>query len=150
MLRAVRHARAILLAGLIAGVLDIAAALILSAQQGVRPVRVFQFIASGVLGNSAFRGGQAATALGLALHFGIALGAAGVYWAASRVFLFLIEHPVFAGLLYGIVVYFFMNLVVVPLSAVAQRPFVPSLAMINVHMVCVGLPIALVLSRRRS
>ena len=139
--------RSVLLAGLIAGVLDITAALILSAQQGVGAVRVLQFIASGVMGRAAFRGGEETAALGLALHFGIALGGAAVYWVASRVFPFLVEHPFFWGLLYGIAVYFFMNLVVLPLSAVAQRPFVFSLAMINIHMLCVGLPIALVLRR---
>jgi hypothetical protein len=53
-------------------------------------------------------------------------------------------------LLYGIAIYFFMNLVVLPLSGVPQRPFVPSLAMINIHMLCVGLPIALVLAPRRA
>jgi hypothetical protein len=143
-------ARAILGAGSIAGVLDMTAAIILSGQQGVGARRVLQFIASGVTGNAAFRGGDAAAALGLALHFVIALGAAAVYWLASRVLWFLTAHPVPSGLLYGIAIYFFMNLVVLPLSGVPQRPFVPSLAMINIHMLCVGLPIALVLAPRRA
>ena len=52
------------------------------------------------------------------------------------------------GLLYGIAVYFFMNLVVLPLSRVPHRPFVPSPVMIAIHMLCVGLPIAWVLRKR--
>jgi hypothetical protein len=42
-----------------------------------------------------------------------------------------------------------MNHVVVPLSAIGPRPFVPSLAavIVVVHMLCVGLPIALVVCR---
>src|SRR5437870_396933 len=49
----------------------------------------------------------------------------------------------------GVAVYLFMNFVVLPLSAVAQRPFVLELALVilAVHMVCVGLPIALAVRR---
>ena len=92
-------------------------------------MRVLKFIASGLLGAAAFQGGAAIAALGLALHFVIALGAAAVYWAASRRIAFLATHPVPSGLLYGVAVYFFMNLVVIPLSAVPPRPFVLSPAM---------------------
>lgn len=140
-------ARAILVAGLIAGVLDITGAFAFSAVRGVGPVRVLQFIASGLLGASAFQGGAGTAALGLGLHFVIAMGAAAVYWAASRRIALLTTHPVPSGLLYGIAVYFFMNLVVLPLSAVPPRPFVVSPAMIVIHMLCVGLPIAVVLRR---
>ena len=145
-----RPARAILAAGLLAGVLDICAAFVLSAQSGVGPVRVLKYIASGVRGTAAFQGGAGTAALGLALHFVIALGWAAVYWAVSRRFPWLARHPVPSGLAYGVVVYLLMNLVVVPLSAVPPRPFVPSVAMIAVHMVCVGMPIALVLRHREA
>lgn len=139
--------RAILAAGLAAGVLDITAAFAFSAFRGVGPVRVLKYIASGVLGAAAQKGGAAAATLGLALHFVIATGWAAVYWAASRKVSFLRTHPVPAGLAYGVLVYFLMNLVVLPLSAVPPRAFVPSPAMIAIHMLCVGLPIALVLRR---
>jgi hypothetical protein len=144
-LRMPTPARAILLTGLIAGVLDITAAFVFSALRGAGPARVLRFVASGLLGAAAARGGAATAALGLALHFVIATGWAAVYWAASRKIAFLRTHPVPAGLLYGIAVYFLMNLVVVPLSAVPPRPFVPSPGMIGIHMFCVGLPIALAL-----
>jgi hypothetical protein len=143
-----RPARGILFAGLLAGVLDITAAFASSALRGVGPVRVLKFIASGLLGPAAFQGGAMTAALGMALHFVIALGAAAVYWAASRVIVVLTRHPVPFGLLYGVAVYFFMSLVVIPLSAVPKRPFVLSLQGIVIHMLCVGLPIALVLRRR--
>jgi hypothetical protein len=137
-------ARAILAAGLVAGVLDITGAFAFSALRGVGPVRVLKFVASGLLGASAFQGGAGTAALGLALHFLIATIWSAIYWAAGRRIAFLTTHPVPAGLIYGVVVYFLMSLVVVPLSAVPPRPFVPSLGMIAIHMVCVGLPIALV------
>ena len=44
----------------------------------------------------------------------------------------------------------FMNLVVLPLSRVPHRPFVPSPVMIAIHMLCVGLPIAWVLRKRAA
>ena len=143
-----RPVRAVGLAGLLAGVLDITAAFAYSGLRGGTPAGVLRFVASGLLGPSANRGGAAIAALGLALHFVIALGAAVVYWAASRKIAFLAAHPVPSGLIYGVAVYFFMNLVVIPLSAIPPRPFVPVPAMIVIHMLCVGLPIAVVLRRR--
>jgi hypothetical protein len=139
-----------LAAGLLAGALDITAAFAFSAYHGGTPLRVLRFVASGLLGPSAAQGGAATAALGLVLHFVIALGAAAVYDAASRRIPFLRTHWAPAGLLYGIAVYFFMNLVVIPLSRIPPRPFVPSPPMIVIHMLCVGLPIAWVLGRRRA
>jgi len=48
---------------------------------------------------------------------------------------------------YGATVYVIMNLVVVPLSAVPKRPFAFDVVILVVHMICVGLPIALSVSR---
>jgi uncharacterized membrane protein YagU involved in acid resistance len=147
-----RHARtvqAILVAGLLAGVLDIVAAFIVYGLRGAPPPRILQSIASGLLGAGAFKGGAATAALGAALHFLIALSAAAVYYAASRWLPTLVRRPVASGLLYGVAVYVFMNHVVVPRSAVAKRPFDPQLAVVilAVHIVCVGLPIALATAR---
>ena len=142
-----RAARAILLAGAVAGTLDIAAAFALSMSRGGTPGRVLRTIASGVLGPAAAQSGAAGAALGLALHFVIATGAAAVYALAARRIGILTRYPIPAGLPYGVAVYFVMNLVVLPLSRVAQRPFTPSPIMIAIHMLCVGLPIALVLWR---
>jgi hypothetical protein len=141
-------ARAILSAGLLAGILDITAAMNLYGYRGVDPVRILQSVATGLLGRAAYKGGVTTAVLGTVLHFFIATGAAAVYYAASRWITFLAKHPVPSGLIYGVAVYFFMNLVVLPLSAVPKSPFVPSPAMIGIHMFCVGLPIAVVLRRR--
>jgi hypothetical protein len=140
----------ILLGGLIAGVLDITAAVVTTLVRGGRPARMLQSIAGGVLGAASFQGGLKTAALGLVLHFVIAFGATAVYYAASRKLTFLIRQPIISGLLYGVAVYFFMNLVVLPLSAVPFKvSFRPSLLVTGliVHMLCVGLPIALVVRR---
>ena len=140
----------ILLGGLIAGTLDLTAACVYSwLRANVSPVTVFQFIASGVLGRDSFTGGAKSAIIGVALHFLIATGAAAVFYFASRKWLFLVERPILAGLLYGIPVYLFMNFVVLPLSQVQQRPQPLTSRIINVVilMFCIGLPIALITRR---
>ena len=83
------------------------------------------------------------------LGFVIAFGAAAVYLVASRALGFLIEHAVVSGVLYGVAVYFFMNRIVLPLSAAARRPFSLQMMIVGVviHIFCVGLPISLSVRR---
>lgn len=141
--------RAILWAGLIAGALDITAACTRWALRGVSPARVLRGVAGGLFGPSAAQGGIAISALGLLLHFVIAFGAAAVYFAASRKIDLLVRRPWIAGPLYGIGVHCFMQFVVLPLSAARMGPFSPSEFVIGmiIHILFVGLPIALVVSR---
>lgn len=136
-------------AGLIMGAMDITAAFVTAyALRGISPVRVLQSVASGLLGASAFQGGARTAALGLALHFLIATTAAAVYYAASRKLALLTRHAVISGIAYGIAVYLFMNLVVLPLSAAQPRYTALSIAIgLTVHMLCVGLPVSLVVQR---
>ncbi|HWW17832.1 MAG TPA: hypothetical protein VNY81_04335 [Candidatus Saccharimonadales bacterium] len=140
---------AILVGGLACGVLDITAALVVYGYFGARPLRLLQGIAGGVLGPRTYSGGIATALLGLLCHFVIAFSAAGVYVAASRVMPFLVQHAVVSGVFYGVAVYFFMNRVVVPLSAAAKFPFSFKMMVIGVviHIFCVGLPIALATRR---
>lgn len=136
---------AILWAGLLCGIFDILAALVVYGSFGLKPIPLLQGIASGVLGARARDGGLAAAFLGLVCHFVIAYGAATVYVVASRFVPLLIEHAVPCGILYGIAVYFFMNDVVLPLSAIGRRPFSLQFTLIGVaiHIFSVGLTIAL-------
>src|ERR1051325_10967327 len=135
----------ILRAGLTAGVMDITAALIVYAHWFSNSVRLLQGIASGLLGKAAFEGGLATAALGLLCHFTIATGAATVFYGASRLLPALTRYVLVTGPLYGIAVYFFMQLVVIPLSAIGPRPFSWHLTLVGnaIHVCCVGLPIAL-------
>jgi len=114
---------ALLWAGFACGVLDITAALVVYGFFGLKPMRLLQGISSGLLGSRAFSGGLATALLGLLCHFLIAFGAAAVYLVASRAVGFLLEHAVVSGVLDGVAVYFFMNRIVLPLSAAAKRPF---------------------------
>src|SRR5262245_28364468 len=144
-----RPAAAIVMGGLLAGALDIVAAFAVYSPRGASPVQILQSIASGLMGVAAFQGGMTTAVWGGFLHCLIALVAAAVYYLASRRLSVLVLRPVLSGVLYGVAVYVFMNFVVIPLSAVPQRPFALGIAaiIVVVHMVCVGLPIALAVHR---
>jgi len=138
--------RAIAAGGLAAGVLDICAAFVVYGLRGVAPVRILQSIAGGLLGSAAFTGGAATAALGLGLHFVIATTAAASYYAVSRRLPVLVERPLLCGAVYGVLVYAIMNFVVVPLSAIGWRRLPPPgliATLVVVHVLCVGIPIAL-------
>jgi hypothetical protein len=140
-----RAFRAIVSAGLIAGILDITSAFVIAGLKGVGPIRMLQGIASGLLGARSFEGGMATAGLGLAIHFLIAFTAASVFYAASRKLTFLTQRPVISGLLYGVAVYLFMYWIVVPLVFVTALHSVSrDVTAVIVHMLLIGLPIALV------
>jgi len=146
-----RAAALILRIGLIAGTLDIADALIFSHFRGATPVMVFQYIASGLIGTTSFQLGWKSIALGVAIHYFIALTWTAIFYFASRRFAILIRRPVLSGLLYGVVVYLFMNLVALPLSSV-PHPLKPISLVSRVNgvlalMLCIGLTIALLVRR---
>jgi uncharacterized membrane protein YagU involved in acid resistance len=151
---ATRALAPILIGGLIAGTLDISYACIYSyLRRGTKPWVVLQSVASGALGQPAFTGGAKTAALGLAFHFLIALIAATVYYFASRVISFMITHAVISGIVFGICVYLVMNLVVLPLSRIPVKvplwayPWPSLIGGSLIHMLGIGLPIALVVRK---
>ena len=136
----------IVLGGLTAGVLDIADAFIVVSINGGTPTRVLQTIASGLLGREAYQGGAPVAALGLALHFLIAFGAASVFFLISRAFPVVLRYAVLSGLAFGLGVWAVMYYAVLPITF--HRPNVlPAWPMLlnqlGIHALGVGLPIAL-------
>jgi hypothetical protein len=131
---------AIAVGGGVAGTLDLLQACLLF---GWTIPRV---IAAGLIGREAAHGGGAAIyVLGVVIHFFIACSAAVVYYGASRKLVFMREYPLVCGLLFGACVENFMNLVVLPLSALhARGPYSLQdlLLGLGVHMVVIGLPIS--------
>ena len=139
--------RVVFWAALIAGTLDLAAACLVAwLRSGVTPVRVFHSVASGVFGSASFSGGTKTAVLGIVFHFFIATTATAIYYFTSRQISLLNDHAVIAGFLYGILVYLFMNFVVLPLSAVPKRPVPLSGRIIGMLIIifCIGLPIAMI------
>jgi hypothetical protein len=143
-----RHpaAFAILVGGLIAGAIDISYAVGFSAFRGVAPMRILQSVASGLLGSPAYQGGAGTAALGFLLHFLLMLIIAAIFYVASTRLRFLLARPVLWGAIYGFLVYWVMNLVVLPLSAFPSTvKFVPVVVITSliVHAFGIGVPIAL-------
>jgi len=136
----------LLLGALIAGTLDISYAIIFHFfRSGVPPIRIFQSVASGLLGRDAYQGGNATAVLGLALHYFNALLITAIFFAAAARVPALASRPLVSGPIYGIGVYAVMNYVVIPLSRIGHFPkFVPIVAItgIVVHMFFIGTPIA--------
>ncbi|MCC7002757.1 MAG: hypothetical protein IT357_11430 [Gemmatimonadaceae bacterium] len=148
--RGTARLRRILLAGGLAGVLDLAAAIVQGAIRGTAPERILQSIASGILGRDAFDGGGMTVLLGLELHFFIALSAATVYLVAAERWTVLAERWVLWSGVYGVLVWAVMNLVVLPLSAAPFRfQFSVAAVMVawTIHVVCVGWVIGFVARR---
>lgn len=142
--------RAILYGGLLAGTMDLTAALVVTALQNGNYTRMLQSIASGALGAGSFRGGTATAALGVLAHFTIAFIWTIVFYLASRKIKFLTSRPVISGVIYGAAVYFLMYYVVVPLSAAPfkmPQTIETTVKNLLIHIVCVGLPIALITRR---
>jgi uncharacterized membrane protein YagU involved in acid resistance len=137
--------------GLVAGLLDATDGVIAFGIKGMNPIQVLQYIASGALGDAAFKGGLVTAVFGLGFHFLIAFTVAAIYYGASRKIPGLTQSPVLWGLAYGVAVYLVMTYGVLPLSAIAKSPFSLPLFLNGIigHAVFVGLPIAFY-SRRAS
>lgn len=136
----------VLAGGLVAGTLDITYACVFWALKADVPAqRIFQSVAAGLLGKASFQGGQGTAALGLALHYFIAISMSVVYYLVAPRWTLLWRRPVLSGALYGLILYGVMNYIVVPLSAAggggAKDPLWVTLSII-VHMFLIGVPIA--------
>ena len=146
--------RTILMAGVVAGIFDgTYAVAYFGLTRGVPAHRIFQHVASGLLGRSSFDLGWKSVVLGVACHFTVAIGAAASYAIASKAMPILVRKPVLFGPLFGLAIYVFMNFVVIPLSRVtpSRGPAAADVLItgVLVHMFLIGLPIALILSRAR-
>lgn len=140
------HVTAVLLGGFVAGLLDIIFAISFAAYNGTEPVRLLQIVASGMFGRAAFEGGNSMAGWGLALHFVMSF-----MWAAAFVLVAskrseLVRRPYVSGILFGVLVFFTMRLVVLPLSAfpfpVTVKSFGAMMDLVS-HILFFGLPIAI-------
>ena len=140
---------AIVLAGLVAGTIDIGAAAMINWRD---PLFISQIIAGGLLGKASLTGGMQSAALGVALQWAMSMIIAAIFVAASGWMPALRQHWALAGLAYGVPIYFTMEYVVVPLSAWHRWPkfelvpFCENMA----AMMLFGLIVAFFASRIRS
>ena len=140
--------RTILAGTFVVGVLDITEVILFYAFRDVKPIRILQSVAAGLLGRpAATSGGWRTAILGLALHFFIAGVVVTVYVLASRKIGLLVRHPILMGAAYGLAVCAFMQYVVLPMSATSggmPRSWIILANLLFAHVFCVGIPSALV------
>jgi uncharacterized membrane protein YagU involved in acid resistance len=148
-MRTLTGTESIVYGGLVVGALDAIDAIVIFGLRGATPVRVFQGIAAGLLGRATFQGGLRTALLGLAIHFFIAFSIVIAYYAASRRVSILTRRPVVCGAIYGVFVYFFMNRIIIPLSAIGSTAFSLPLFVngIVIHILGIGVPAALFVAR---
>lgn len=144
--------RRILLAGAFVAVADGAFAVILfvTVTHAFTFTTLQQFIASGLLGPSAFTSGPAGVtrvALGMTIHLAIAVGVTLVYALTIAPLVRTLQIAIITGLAYGAAFWLVMNVVVLPLGRSGGEPFMSPnyLAFFIEHAVLVGLPIAVIM-----
>lgn len=106
--------RPILIGGLVAGTLDIGAAALIN---GVSPVLIAHYIASGLLGKAALSVGAPAAYLGVILQWAMSIVIAAIYWLVTARMPRLRDKWWLGGLLAGVVIFLVMNFIVMPFSA---------------------------------
>jgi uncharacterized membrane protein YagU involved in acid resistance len=111
-----RVAVAALLGGAAAGFLDEMSAFASILPHGGSVERITQYQASGLIGMSAFSGGIATAALGVAVHFSLTTLMAVIFIVLSNRYPRLRTHVWTSGIVYGIIIFIVMNYVAVPLS----------------------------------
>jgi len=118
--------KAIFWTGLLAGTLDILAALTSTKISSAGdPTRILNGIAAGVFGNRAASGGVPMKLAGLFFHYVIAYSWTILFFVIQPRIRFLARHPIIGAILYCVVVWSVMNLVVVPITFSAPFKFNP-------------------------
>jgi len=144
--------QAILTAWMLCGVLDITAACVQRWRvAGGTPDMVLRGVASAIFGSAGLNGGAGMAAIGLVMHFTVALTATLVFYGLSRRVAVLRTAPLLiVGPLYGAVVFCAMNYGTIPLLSWVRTFYTTSTprwpggmawTQLWIHLACVGLPI---------
>jgi hypothetical protein len=139
--------KAILFLGVLVGTLDILGATIV---YQAHPAQIFKAVASGAFGvGTAFSGGATMVVWGIIFHYIIAFA-----WTVAFFFIYpllpiLWKNRFVTGTLYGVVIWVFMNIIVLPLSAITPGPFNVTAAAIGalILILAIGIPLAILIHR---
>jgi len=138
----------IVLAAFLAGLLDLVLAIIVYSVllDKTTAVKILQSVASGAFGKAAYEGGIKMAALGVVFHFAISFMFTLFYFFIYPRLVFLRQHGVISGIVYGIFIWIVMNLIVLPIAFSGLLPMEPGSTIIGVSIIIlgVGLPIALI------
>ena len=138
----------IAIATAISGTLDIVFAMILTVWFGREIPNMLRYVASGPF-PAAMGMGSGGAILGLIVHFALMAVMATVLMLLMRRSRQYLDHPILVGAIYGLVTYFVMNWVVVPLRFGTPLPpkTLSIVTQLFAHVCLVGIPMALIARR---
>ena len=140
---------AIFMAGLVVGTLDLSAAMIQTIIMGREPLKLMQYISSGMFGSRAFEGGLTYAVLGVVFHYFIAFVWTGIFFIVYPKIKNFAGNKIITGIVYGLFIWLIMNMVVVPLSKIPSRPFNLNNALIGlgILIIAIGIPLSIMAHR---
>jgi hypothetical protein len=143
--------RTIVLGTLVAGTLDILSAFVWTLIAGGKPANVLPSVASGPFGDG-IRDSALAAPLGLAVHFEIMLMMVAAYVLVAARTPALKRQWLVAGVLYGLLLWFVMYWVVLPLRFGIPHPGEAAAITRQLisHVLLVGIPIAWITARGQA
>lgn len=141
--------KTIVSSGLVAGTLDITAAILIYSVilHKTTAEKILRSIASGIFKNEAYTNGIEMTILGLGLHFFISLLFAWFYFKIFPYLPFFKINTFLSGVSYGFFIWVVMNLIVLPIAfPVLPEKNLDTALLLSILIVicCVGLPIAFI------
>jgi hypothetical protein len=140
----------ILWVGLLTGGLDAIAAICWNYK--IKAASIFKFIASGVFGKAAFKGGSGMVLWGLLFHFIIAYSFTIVFYLLYPSFIRILMNKYVTAVVFAAITWIITNLLVVPLSRIGWRPMSPGFILTGFFILIftIGLPIALIGDKTRK
>jgi hypothetical protein len=140
--------KAIAIATLVCGTLDILLAVFLTLLRGKEPAAMLRSVASGPF-PAATEWGAAGSLLGLAVHYGLMTIMVVILILLIVRWPQLLDTPWRTALAYGVLTYFIMNWAVVPLRFHTPLPpqLLPFATQMFAHVVLVGIPATFIARR---
>ena len=138
--------RAIFTAGIVCATLDGGGVSLYYWLKGFPPLRIWQGVASSLLGRAALSQGWRSGLFGIFLHVCVAYTVATIFVLLARRIPMLTRHFVWSGLIYGLGVFIVMNRIVVPLTRIGHHPNTQETQnkQLVLHCFAIGLSIAFI------
>jgi len=147
-----RFWKAVFLATLVAGTLDIIAAYIhVTLASGQFPAKMFYVIAGHAIGlKTALAGGPPVFVLGIFIHYFISFSFSLFFFLVYSAIHKVLSNKYLIGLLYTLFAWFTMKFIVLPLTAMPPGPFVLNIQEVIgflIFIVVFGMPISIMADR---
>jgi hypothetical protein len=139
----------ILWMGLLTGILDSLAAIAWNYK--IKPAIIFKFIASGIFGKAAFKGGADMILWGLLFHFIIAYSFTAAFYLLYPAFIKTLKNKYITAVIFALITWLITNLVITPLSQIGWRSMnvTTIISGFVILIFTIGLPIVLIADRRK-